>query len=178
MLDTYETNQGIGASGLNFFNVPGAPSQNDALEYMLKISLFQAFELLESDDFAEAFGNSTNVFDYHWGKLHRISFSHPLGDSLSVPNGLFGLSTVDGLAGVARSGFMFSSGPARRFVAEMTSAGILAEQIVPGGQSGVITSGAAYINQLVLWLVNGYLPLITDLDTIVAIANEVYNFEP
>ncbi len=52
------------------------------------------------------------------------------------------------------------------------------EPIIPGGQSGVITSGPNYVNQLVLWLVNGYLPLITDLDTIVAIANEVYNFEP
>ncbi|VAW34980.1 hypothetical protein MNBD_GAMMA01-725 [hydrothermal vent metagenome] len=104
---------------------------------------------------------------------------------------------MDGLDGVARSGgyqtldasshstradssneFMFGAGPARRFVAELSDRGITAEQIIPGGQSGVITSGPNYVNQLVLWLVNGYLPLITDFDTIVVIANEVYDFEP
>lgn len=195
--DAFDTNQGYGASGINFFTNPAAPTREDARDFLILASLQQALDKMAGDDFSAAFGNSTDLDDYRWGKLHRITFSHPLGDSLSVPNGLFGLSTVDGLPGVARSGgyqvldasshstradssneFMFSSGPARRLVAEVTPLGILAEQIVPGGQSGVITSGANYVNQLVLWLVNGYLPLITDLDTITAIANEVYNFEP
>ncbi len=197
MLDTFDSNQGIGASGINFFTNPQAPTREDARDFVILASLKQALDAMAGDDFAQAFNNSSNLADYQWGKLHRISFAHPLGSSLSVPNGLFGLSTIDGLEGVARSGgyqvldasshstradssneFMFSSGPARRFVAEVTNRGIIAEQIVPGGQSGVITSGPNYINQLVLWLVNGYLPLITDLDTLVAIANEVYNFEP
>ena len=73
---------------------------------------------------------------------------------------------------------MFGSGPARRFVAEVTNMGIFAEQIIPGGQSGVVTSGANYVNQLFYWLVNSYLPLITNLDMIVDLANEVYSFEP
>ena len=196
-LDSFETNQGYGASGINFFTNPLAPTREDARDYVILASLKQALDKMAGDEFAEAFGNSTDLDDYRWGKLHRITFSHALGDSLSVPNGLFGFATTEGLAGVARSGgyqtldasshntradgsneFMFSSGPARRFVAELTPQGILAEQIIPGGQSGVITSGPNYVNQLVLWLVNGYLPLITDLDTIVAIANEVYHFEP
>ncbi len=196
-LDTFETNQGYGASGINFFTNPAAPSREDARDFVILASLKQALDAMAGDDFAQAFNNSSQLSDYQWGKLHRITFSHPLGASLSVPNGQFGLSTVDGLAGVARSGgyqvldasshstradssneFMFASGPARRFVAEMADRGISAEQIVPGGQSGVITSGPNYINQLVFWLVNDYFPLITDLDTIVAIANEVYNFEP
>ena len=195
-LDTFATNQGYGASGINFFTNSAAPTREDARDFVILASLKQALDSMAGDDFAQAFGNSNNLDDYRWGKLHRITFSHPLGPSLSVPNGIFGLSTVEGLDGVARSGgyqtldasshstradgsnnFMFSSGPARRFVAEVTPLGILAEQIIPGGQSGVITSGANYVNQLVFWLVNGYMPLITDLDTIVAIANEVYNFE-
>lgn len=197
MLDTFDTNQGIGASGINFFTNPEAPTREDARDFVILASLKQALDAMAGDDFAQAFGNSSDLDDYRWGKLHRITFAHPLGDSLSVPNGQFGFSTVDGLAGVARSGgyqvldasshstradssneFMFSSGPARRFVAEVTSRGIAAEQVIPGGQSGVVTSGANYVNQLFAWLVNGYLPLITDLDTIVAIANEVYDFEP
>lgn len=196
LLDTFDTNQGIGASGINFFTNPQAPSRNDARDYIILASLKQALDNMAGDDFAAAFGNSSNLDDYRWGKLHRIEFSHPLGASLSIPNGMFGFSTVDGLTGVARSGgyqvldasshstradssneFMFGSGPARRFVAEVTPLGILAEQIIPGGQSGVITTGPNYVNQLVLWLVNGYLPLITDLATIEAIANEVYHFE-
>jgi len=196
-LDTFETNQGYGVSGINFFTNPAAPSREDARDFLILASLQQALDKMAGDDFAAAFGNSTDLDDYRWGKLHRIVFSHPLGDSLSVPNGLFGLSTVDGLRGVARSGgyqvldasshstradssdgFMFGSGPARRFVAEVTNMGIFAEQIIPGGQSGVVTSGANYVNQLFYWLVNSYLPLITNLDMIVDLANEVYSFEP
>ncbi len=196
-LDSFATNQGIGASGINFFTNPAAPTREDARDFVILASLKQALDKMAGDDFAAAFSNSTDLDDYRWGKLHRISFSHPLGASLTVPNGLFGLSTVPGLDGVARAGgyqvldasshstradssneFMFGAGPARRFVAEINPRGIVAEQIIPGGQSGVVTSGPNYVNQLVLWLVNGYLPLITDLDTIVALASEVYNFEP
>ncbi len=196
-LDTFATNQGYGVSGINFFTNPDAPTREDARDFVLLASLKEALDMMAGDGFQAAFNNSSDLDDYRWGKLHRITFSHPLGDSLSVPNGMFGLSTVDGLDGVARSGgyqvldasshstradssdeFMFGSGPARRFVAEVTSLGIIAEQIIPGGQSGVITSGPNYVNQLVLWLVNGYLPLITDLDTIIALANEEYDFLP
>ncbi len=196
-LDNFASNQGYGASGINFFTNPQAPSREDARDYVILASLKQALDAMAGEDFSQAFGNSTDLNDYRWGKLHRISFSHPLGASLTVPNGMFGLSTVEGLSGVARSGgyealdasahntradgsneFMFSHGPARRFVASATSRGIQAEQILPGGQSGVITSGANYVNQLFIWLVNGYMPLITDLDTIMIIANEIYHFEP
>lgn len=197
MFDSFETNQGVGASGINFFTNPEAPTREDARDFVILASLKQALDAMAGDDFAAAFGNSSDLDDYRWGKLHRITFAHPLGGPLSVPNGQFGFSTVDDLEGVARSGgyqvldasshstradssneFMFSSGPARRFVGELSASGIVAEQIIPGGQSGDITTGANYVNQLFFWLVNGYLPLITDLNTITAIATEVYNFEP
>jgi penicillin amidase len=56
-------------------------------------------------------------------------------------------------------GFMFGSGPVRRFIGEMTSPR-LQLQAQPGGQSGDIRTGSAYISQLPLWLVNGYKPLV------------------
>ena len=135
--------------------------------------------------------------DYRWGKLHRISFSHVLGASLSVPNGLFGFVSPEGLDGIARSGgyqvldasghsiranslngFMFDAGPARRFYAVMTPDGPAAEQIIPGGQSGVITDGALYVNQLFHWLTNNYFPLIVNPAVIDAIAERTDDYEP
>ena len=56
--------------------------------------------------------------------------------------------------------------------------GIMAEQVIPGGQSGNITTGPNYVNQLFSWLVNDYLPLITDLNTIQAMATEEVEFTP
>ncbi|MEE4329608.1 MAG: penicillin acylase family protein, partial [Wenzhouxiangella sp.] len=56
------------------------------------------------------------------------------------------------------NGFMFGSGPARRNVAMLTPSGPQAEEIVPGGRSGVFLS-PLYTNQLRQWLVNDYAPL-------------------
>jgi len=135
--------------------------------------------------------------DYRWGKLHRIVFDHPLGGPLSVPNGQFGFSTIAGLPGVSRAGgyqvldasghsvradglneFMFGGGPARRFVGQLLPSGIVAEQVVPGGQSGDIATGAAYVNQLPVWLVNGHLPLLIDPAQVAAAAVVRESFAP
>jgi len=197
LLDNFDTAQGVGASGINFFTNPEAPTPEDARDFIILASLKQALDLLASDEFAPAFNNSNDINDYRWGKLHRISFDHPLGASLSVPNGLFGFSTVEGLNGISRSGgyqvldasshnirantldgFMFGSGPARRFVGLMTPNGPVAEQVIPGGQSGVITTEVLYVNQLFSWLVNSYLPLFIDIDLVDAIAVARQTFEP
>lgn len=197
LLDNFDTAHGVGASGINFFTNPAAPTPEDARDYILLASLKQALDLLASDEFAPAFNNSTDIMDYRWGKLHRISFDHPLGPTLSVPNGLFGFSTIEGLHGIPRSGgyqvldasghstranslngFMFSHGPARRFVGLMNPEGPVIEQVIPGGQSGVITTEVLYVNQLFSWLVNSYLPLFIDIDLIDAIAVARQTFEP
>lgn len=178
LLANFEQNGGMSASGLPFFNVEQAPDMAAARDTVLLASLAQSLELLASDEFAPAFGNSTNQDDYRWGKLHRIVFSHPLGsDPFNVPNG-GGLSDLgENLPGVARAGgyqtvdaashgvradglneFMFSSGPARRTVAEMTPGKPSVDEILPGGRSGVLVS-PFYTNQLHRWLVNDYLPL-------------------
>ena len=197
LLDNFETAHGVGASGINFFTNPEAPTPEDARDFLILASLKQALDLLASDEFAPAFNNSSNIDDYQWGKLHRISFDHVLGASLSVPNGLFGFSTIEGLHGIPRSGgyqvldasghstranslngFMFAHGPARRFVGLMTPEGPVIDQVIPGGQSGVITTEILYVNQLFSWLVNSYLPLFIDIDLIDAIAVARQTFEP
>ena len=197
LLDAFPQQKGIGVSGINFFTNPEAPTPEDARDFVILGSLKQALDLLASDEFAPAFNNSTNPTDYRWGKLHRIVFSHPLGDALSVPNGLFGLRTVPGLEGVARAGgyqvldasthsvraktldgFMFGSGPARRFFASMNPSGVQASQIIPGGQSGVITSGQQYVNQLVFWLVNAYQTLFIDAEFVRTISDEKILLSP
>ncbi|MFA5684769.1 MAG: penicillin acylase family protein [Lysobacteraceae bacterium] len=187
-LDVFETQQGVGVSGLNFFRagVPAAMPAAERRDCILLGAMRQSLDLLAGDRFAAAFGNSTDLSTYRWGRLHRIVFDHLLGSELSIPSQRQGVDVFPfvnvgpGLPGVARSGgfdvvdasghgtradssngFTFGSGPIRRFIGEMTSPPTLL-QAAPGGQSGDIRQGAAYISQLPLWLVNGYKPLVID----------------
>ncbi len=134
--------------------------------------------------------------DYRWGKLHRIVFDHPLGPPFNVPNyGPFTDLTPE-LPGIARSGgyqvvdasshsaradgvneFMFGSGPARRFVGELSPDGIEGQQILPGGQSGDITS-PFYASQLGRWLTNDHHPLVLSEGDVMDNAVSVQTFMP
>jgi len=177
MLDNFATLQGVGASGLNFFAVPGVAAAADRRDVVILQSLVDAISLLSGSTFTAAFGGSTNLADYRWGKLHRITFAHPLGGPFSVPPA-FGQfpAPVAGLNGIPRSGgvgtpdvgnhpirantldgFMFSSGPSRRYVADVGSASIHAETSLPGGVSALPTS-PHYIDILPLWLTNTTYP--------------------
>ena len=197
LLERYDTQQGKGVSGLNFFQVTGAPNANAARDYVLLKSLADALTLAASPGFAAAFGGSTNQNDYRWGKLHRIEFKHALNGPFNIPGpGLYGLTNVSAdLKGVARqggyeavdasshnsrsntvNGFMFGSGPARRFVGEMSTP-IVADQIYPGGQNAVLGS-PGYISQLGRWLVNGYKPLPIDEAAHHAAVTTTINFVP
>ena len=138
-------------------------------------SLQMALDRLASDEFAPAFANSTNVMDYAWGKLHRIVFDHTLNsDPFNVPNGGGFMDLAPDLPGLARqggyqavdasshsatadtlNGFMFGHGPSRRFVADMDAIDVDAQEVIPGGQSGVYYS-PNYSSQLPLWLTNSY----------------------
>jgi penicillin amidase len=159
---------GTGASGIQFF--AGPVGRDTAVLAALK----SALDLAASPAFAPAFAGSTNQADYRWGKLHRIVFRHPLGASFSIPTGGGFADLAPGLPGIASdggfsvvdasshnprastlNGFMFGSGPARRFVAEQRRSGPFAVQVIPGGESGN-PAGRWFGNQLSLWLTNEY----------------------
>ena len=175
-LDTFDQTGGMGASGLSFFVHPAAQDPADARDLILLESLRSALDLLASDDFAPAFDHSTDQDDYRWGKLHRIVFDHPLGGPFSLPPG-GGFSPVAAdLPGVAKAGgfgsvdaashsaradglneLMFGSGPARRFVGEMSPSGPMPMEVIPGGESGV-PGHPFFGSQLGLWLTDRYHP--------------------
>lgn len=176
LLDTFATAHGVGASGLDFFAVPGVSSADDRRDVVLLTSLSQALTRLASPDFAAAFGGSTNQADYLWGKLHRHVFAHPLGGAWDVPpaagfaaavQGLPGLS-IDGGFGVVDAsnhdpradsvnGFMFSSGPVQRFVSAPAPGRTRTVNSTPGGTSGIL-GNPRYANLLPRWLTNDYYP--------------------
>jgi penicillin amidase len=174
LLETFPTSGGVGASGFPFFSVPGVPSPDVRRDLYVLTSLREALGLLSGPDFAAAFGGSSNQEDYRWGKLHRIVFAHVLGGPFSIPpaGGAFP-APLPGLPGIPRSGgfgtvdvgsfdvrahsssgFMFGSGPTRRWVADMDRHGPNVVSSLPGGVSGVLGS-PLYFNLLPMWLTNG-----------------------
>ncbi|HEX6229078.1 MAG TPA: penicillin acylase family protein, partial [Solirubrobacterales bacterium] len=159
---------GTGASGIVFFSDP-ADRDTKLLQ-----ALRDALDLAASPAFAAAFGGSNDLADYRWGRLHRIVFRHPLGGPFSIPPGAGFTNLGTGLPGVATdggfgvvdasshnpsastlNGFMFGSGPARRFVSEARTQHPNAVQVIPGGESGN-PAGQWFGNQLGLWLTNEY----------------------
>jgi penicillin G amidase len=202
-LRSFPQRQGRGASGIDFFTrVPTGVAANAPAttrrDCILLDSLKRGIDRLASNDFAPAFANSTNLRDYRWGRLHRITFAHPLGAPLSIPsdgNGYPFANLGPGLPGLARPGgfqavdasshdaradgvnsFTFGSGPIRRFIGEMTDTPTLL-QIIPGGQDGK-PGGQGYISQLPRWLVNAYKPLVIDPAVSQANARSTIQFNP
>jgi penicillin amidase len=174
LLDNFSEDRGFGASGLDFFPVVPGVSRADARDIILLEVLRDALDRLAGPAFAAAFNNSTDQDDYRWGKLHRIVFDHPLDGPFSIPPAagfshlepdLPGLSRAGGFGVVDASGhnpraddvngFMFGSGPARRFVGTLTATGPVAEEVIPGGQTA-IPGSPFYADQLRLWLTNRY----------------------
>jgi len=175
--------QGIGESGVPLLFDPNNPPEGiDARSQLIIGSVISSLQLLASDEFAPAFGNSQDIMDYRWGLLHRIVFDHPLdADPFNIPNGGGLIDLAPDLPGLARSGgyqvvdasthsvrangvneFMFGAGPARRFVGSMTPAGPNGLEVIPGGRSSVPFS-PFFADQLPLWLTNQFHELtITD----------------
>jgi penicillin amidase len=198
-LEKFPATGGVGASGINFLNVPGVPSAADRRDILILKSLSDALDLLAGDRFAAAFGHSTNLDDYRWGKLHRIVFGHPLGGPFNVPPaagfwpeplaGLAGIpvdggfSSVDvgnpvgGVRGDNADAFMFDHGPAHRLISEVTPAGMRAEMSSPLGTSGV-PGDPNYLNLLPGWLSNTGFPLLLSADEVEAGAVSVTKFVP
>jgi penicillin amidase len=170
---------GIGASGLNFFNAPAAAAE-DRRDILILKSLADALTKLAGPAFASAFGGSTSLDDYRWGKLHRIVMNSPLGGPFDLPpafgqlphplgSALPGFPTDGGFGVVDASnhdpraqdanGFMFGNGPVNRFVAEAGMPRVYAESIWPGGTSA-LPGSPFYVNLLPRYLTNGTVPLL------------------
>ena len=197
LLQSFDQNQGIGASGASFFPLPpDSDVPADGRDLMILRSLRDALDLLASDAFAPAFGGSTNQEDYRWGYLHRIVFDSPLGGPFSIPEGGGFSSLAPELPGIPRSGgfqvvdasshsarasgvnsFMFGAGPNRRFVGQLAPRAIEAFQVIPGGQSASPLS-PFQANQLGLWLTNDYHPMLITSQSVRANRQAAQTFEP
>ena len=166
---------GVGASNLNFFNVPDVDSAADRRDILVLKSLADALARLAGPAYAAAFSGSSDLSTYRWGRLHRIVFEHPLGGVFNLPTahplgaGLPGYPADGGFGTVDVAGFnvrandaasfMFSHGAVNRFVAEGPRSGMRAELAWPGGTSGVLGS-PHYGNLLPGYLTNDTVPLL------------------
>jgi penicillin G amidase len=177
LLETFDQRGGVGASGIDFFPVPGVASAPDRRDLVILRSLDRALDKLAGPAFAAAFGGSTDQDGYRWGRLHRVTLDHPLGGPFDIPPGggafpppLTGLSgiptdggfdTVDASTHDARAadanGFTFGGGPANRFVSRADRTDVYAETSLPGGTSGV-PGAPFYVNLLPMWLTNDTYP--------------------
>jgi penicillin amidase len=184
LLENFAARQGRGASGIDFFAVPGVAAADDRRDVVLLRSLQNALTVMAGPAFNAAFNGSTNQRDYRWGKLHRIVLAHPLGGNFSTPpaGGAFaqplpglpgiptdgGFFTVDLAGGALRNdssnGFMFDAGPVRRTVSSVQSIGrgIEAVSSLPGGESGEL-GNPFHLNLLGGWLTNEVFPLRQDI---------------
>lgn len=199
LLENFATGGGVGASGIDFFAVPGIDAAPDRRDLIILRCVSASLDLLSGPSFASAFNGSTNQQDYRWGRLHRVILSHPLGEPFSIPTGggAFpqplpdltgipvdgGLYTVDdadsGLLSDTTDGFMFSVGPGRRYVAwiQPFGTGIDAVTSLAGGESGVLGS-PAYANLLPQYLVNEAFPLLQKSRDVLAHAAQTSMFVP
>jgi penicillin G amidase len=179
LFDRYPTDHGIGASGVDFFEVSGVSDPDDRRDILVLQSLREALDRLASPAFAAAFAGSTDQDDYRWGRLHRIVFGHLLDGPFSVPpaGGAFpdpvaglsgiptdgGFETVDAasheIRGDSADAFMFDFGPARRSVAEVSPAIARSRWVssLPGGTSGVV-GDPHHVDLLPAWLTDELYP--------------------
>jgi penicillin amidase len=197
LLDNFATSHGVGASGLDFLQIPGVSDAEARRDIKLLLSLQEALDLLASSDFAAAFNGSIDQDQYRWGRLHRIVFAHPLDGPFSAPpaggdfppplSDLPGIP-VDGAFGtvdVARhdiraadaNAFTFFEGPAKRFVASVPPGRLRAETSLPSGESGVV-GDPHYVDLLEPWLVNDSFPLLTNPGEISGEASATERFVP
>jgi penicillin G amidase len=199
LLENFATRQGRGASGIDFFALPGVATAEDRRDVVLLRSLSNALTLMAGPAFSAAFNGSTNQRDYRWGKLHRIVLAHPLGGDFGTPpaGGAFaqplpglpgiptdgGLFTVDVAGGALRNdssnGFLFDSGPVRRTVSSVQSIGrgIEAVSSLPGGASGEL-GNPFHLNLLGGWLTNDVFSLRQDILDLPGHISEVDVFIP
>jgi penicillin amidase len=181
LIDSFDVQRGIGASGLNFFDVPGIADAATRRDLVILRSLADALDRLAGAEYADSFQRSTNQDDYRWGRLHRVMLDHPLGGPFSTPpaGGAFPAPLGPSLPGIPVDGgvvsvdvsnnallvdnpaaFVVRQGPSTRFVARprIFGGGFDTDASLPGGESGV--PGSPFlVNLLETWLTNETRPL-------------------
>ncbi len=162
LIRSFPSNGGIGASGLNFFDVPGVDSAEFRRDIIVLRSLRGALDLLASDAFMNAFNHSTDQNAYRWGRLHRVTLPSAVGAS-PVFSTDGGYRTVD--PGTLRvrvlndGDFLYQDGATRRYVADFGGRRrIAAQSSLPGGVSGDL-SDLFFDNLVGPWLTNDTYPL-------------------
>ena len=157
LIRSFPSNGGIGASGLNFFDVPGVGSADHRRDIIVLRSLRGALDLLASDAFAAAFGNSSDQDMYRWGRLHRVALPSAAG-ATPVFSTDGGHRTVDPgtlRVRVSNAGdFLYRDGTTRRYVADFAGRRrIAAQSSLPGGASENMAD-LFFDNLLEPWLTN------------------------
>jgi penicillin G amidase len=178
LLVDFDTRQGVGRSGIDFFAVPGIADAADRRDCLVLTSLRDALDLAAGDSFEAAFANSVAQRDYRWGKLHRITLTSPLGAPYTIPSeGNRLTSPLPGLPGLPVDGgyhvpdvaghpvradspdrFVTSLVPVRRFVAQATASRWISQDSLDGGASEDF-GGRFDQNLLGDWLTNDTYPV-------------------
>jgi penicillin G amidase len=155
LLVDFDTRNGVGRSGIDFYAVPGITDAADRRDLLLLKSVAEALDLAAGETLAPAFGRSTDQSTYRWGKLHRITLASPIGSPFSIPSpgnrftsplpGLPGIPVDGGFSTVDVAGhniradapdkFVVPLIPNRRFVAQPTAEGMRAVSALAGGTS-------------------------------------------
>lgn len=164
-LNNFQVNQGVGASGIDFFqqNVPVGLSAEERRDYIVLLALHEALERLQSTEFDSVFAQSPDLSDYRLGKMQRTSVPHDF-------NMVSALSNERNTENLARGGsnnsinlgvgwlnihgptLTTSFGPSLRVLVEVRANGIKSNSIYPGGQEGEYNN-PLYDNRLLRWLV-------------------------
>lgn len=199
LLAEFPQQQGIGASGIDFFAVAELAAAEDRRDFVILRSMAAALDLLASPALADAFGGSSQLSDYRWGRVHRLILIHRLGGVFDLPSATGGFPPpLSDLAGIPLDGgsfsvdiaphallqrdssdYMIGGGAARRFVARVRELGLGIEAVtsLPGGASGVLGS-VWHANLLPYWLRNEAIPLRYERRDVLRHAAEITLFLP
>jgi penicillin amidase len=197
LLTDFDTRQGVGRSGIDFFAVPGILDAADRRDYLVLTSLGEALTMAASDPFKAAFGNSTRQSDYRWGKLHRIVLPSRVGAPHTIPSvGNRFTSPLPGLPGIPVDGgynvpdvagtpvradaperFTVAIISIRRFVAQATPLGWRSVNSLSGGASEDLGSKFEQ-NLLRVWLTNDTYPVRMQPQDLIGAVDSVTVFVP
>lgn len=127
--------------------------------------------------------DSIDMDDWNWGKIHKTQWEDFFGNfglaiDIKGPYPIDGADyTVDVAGSSGSDNFMVGSGPQIRWAVQVTSDGMVGKSVIPGGESGVITS-PHYNDQAVMWLNNQTHDAVFTVEDVIDHAVERIRLEP